>query len=527
MGGEVPRLRQSSPPQPSWGVEALWYTVVVRARRNWPNRSGAPESDSRPPCTGTGSGRQAGAAWDVAHPPARAAPGPGRRHDTAIEGDDDALRLVPARPGGRAVLVLAARVQAAARLAPGYADSVHNHRYHFCTTILCGGYVHQRFDTDVDPESGLVTSATLVRGGRCAAGESGYLLADEFHRIPSALDGTMTLLVKSRPVTPTGACRSTRRPGSATGTCRSSPAWENWRSRDVEQARLRRYHRPTRPPHGHGLGRGRCVCRCDPDGRRCPKHVVAAVRRGSRPVPAPRATTAVPRLAPRELRARQVRGLRAPQRGGRGRRGDRGPGARRQLPGPPQLGGQRGARPADGHAGRGRCAPSRWPSGSTGSSTRPRCAPGTGTSRWRRRRCQRRGHVVQGVPVTPVVLAHRYIEENGVSLRELATKIVGEQRGKHDAGYYFYNAEAAQSYSGWAEANLRLWQCISESLDDDDVSALLETVKGSRRPRRSRGTRRPGLLSPHSPPARRWPSHNVRSRTHSGPHATVTSVSTA
>lgn len=83
---------------------------------------------------------------------------------------------------------------------PGYADSIHNHRYHFCTTILCGGYVHQRFDTDVDPESGLVTAATLVRGGRCDAGESGYLLADEFHRIPSALDGTMTLLVKSRPV---------------------------------------------------------------------------------------------------------------------------------------------------------------------------------------------------------------------------------------------------------------------------------------------------------------------------------------
>ena len=82
----------------------------------------------------------------------------------------------------------------------------------------------------------------------------------------------------------------------------------------------------------------------------------------------------------------------------------------------------------------------------------------------------------KALPVTPVVLAHRYIEENGVSLRELATKIVGEQRGKHDAGYYFYDAEAAQSYSGWAEANLRLWQCISESLDDPTVEQLLAAV---------------------------------------------------
>ena len=34
-------------------------------------------------------------------------------------------------------------------------------------------------------------------------------------------------------------------------------------------------------------------------------------------------------------------------------------------------------------------------------------------------------------------------------------------------------------YTHWAAANLQLWQCIRESLDDDDVSALLETVKGS------------------------------------------------
>lgn len=82
----------------------------------------------------------------------------------------------------------------------------------------------------------------------------------------------------------------------------------------------------------------------------------------------------------------------------------------------------------------------------------------------------------KALPVTPVVLAHRYLAENGVSLRELAEKIVGEQQDVHDDGYYFYNAEAAATYSRWASANLALWQCIKESLDDPTVEQLLEAV---------------------------------------------------
>ena len=82
----------------------------------------------------------------------------------------------------------------------------------------------------------------------------------------------------------------------------------------------------------------------------------------------------------------------------------------------------------------------------------------------------------KALPVTPVVLAHRYLVENGISLRELASKIVGEQVGKKDDGYYFYNPEAAASYTGWAEANLRLWQCIHESLDDPTVEELLAAI---------------------------------------------------
>jgi uncharacterized protein len=82
----------------------------------------------------------------------------------------------------------------------------------------------------------------------------------------------------------------------------------------------------------------------------------------------------------------------------------------------------------------------------------------------------------KALPITPVLLAHRYLAENGVSLRELATKIVGEQRGVHDAGFYFYSQEAAAAYSHWATANLELWQCVMEALDDPSVNDLLAAI---------------------------------------------------
>jgi uncharacterized protein len=82
----------------------------------------------------------------------------------------------------------------------------------------------------------------------------------------------------------------------------------------------------------------------------------------------------------------------------------------------------------------------------------------------------------KALPVTPVVLAPKYLLENGITLRELAHKIVGEQQDKHDDGYYFYDPEAAATYSRWATANLELWQCIVESLDDPCVTTLLSAV---------------------------------------------------
>lgn len=83
---------------------------------------------------------------------------------------------------------------------PGYANSVHNHRYHFCTTLLSGGYLHERFTADVADDT--VRAVTPYSATPCRAGDSGFVLSHEFHRIPHADDGTMTFLVKSRTVAP-------------------------------------------------------------------------------------------------------------------------------------------------------------------------------------------------------------------------------------------------------------------------------------------------------------------------------------
>lgn len=84
----------------------------------------------------------------------------------------------------------------------GYADSVHNHRYHFCTTILSGSYLHERFDAQLGLGGRSVLNTTLLNRTTFSVGAIGSMLAHQFHRIPRAADKTMTFLVKSRPVTP-------------------------------------------------------------------------------------------------------------------------------------------------------------------------------------------------------------------------------------------------------------------------------------------------------------------------------------
>lgn len=84
----------------------------------------------------------------------------------------------------------------------GYADSIHNHRYHFCTTLLAGSYLHERFVARLAADGRSIQDTTLLRSTQAVEGDSGTMLAHEFHRIPKAADDTVTFLVKSRAVNP-------------------------------------------------------------------------------------------------------------------------------------------------------------------------------------------------------------------------------------------------------------------------------------------------------------------------------------
>ena len=78
--------------------------------------------------------------------------------------------------------------------------------------------------------------------------------------------------------------------------------------------------------------------------------------------------------------------------------------------------------------------------------------------------------------MTPVVFSHLYLTENGIGLRELAEKIVKEQLPLMEEGIYFYDSAVRDRYFPWAEANMRLWQEIVDSLGDPDIVDLLREV---------------------------------------------------
>jgi hypothetical protein len=81
-----------------------------------------------------------------------------------------------------------------------YARSIHNHRYDFCTTILSGSYLHERFGVDVT-SAGDVRAVTALAAETVKTGDSLVLQADEYHRVTGFDDATLTLVVKSRPRT--------------------------------------------------------------------------------------------------------------------------------------------------------------------------------------------------------------------------------------------------------------------------------------------------------------------------------------
>ncbi len=83
----------------------------------------------------------------------------------------------------------------------------------------------------------------------------------------------------------------------------------------------------------------------------------------------------------------------------------------------------------------------------------------------------------KALPITPILLAGRYIAENKVDIAKLASKIVHEQQPLFDKDIYFYTDVAKEKYMQWARTNLDLWKNVLKSLDDDDVKDIVQLLR--------------------------------------------------
>jgi hypothetical protein len=84
----------------------------------------------------------------------------------------------------------------AGQRAPGYAESVHNHRYGLTSLVLRGGYTHLRFAVERDDHSSAGVRLIEKHACRLRPGSTYSLSADDFHSVADLVDGTVTVVVQ-------------------------------------------------------------------------------------------------------------------------------------------------------------------------------------------------------------------------------------------------------------------------------------------------------------------------------------------
>lgn len=82
--------------------------------------------------------------------------------------------------------------------------------------------------------------------------------------------------------------------------------------------------------------------------------------------------------------------------------------------------------------------------------------------------------VFKVLPTTPILFASKYLEENNTSLKKLAHKIVSEQKKLLELNIYFYSNLWKEKYLHLAENQIKLWENIESTLEDEDVLEILE-----------------------------------------------------
>lgn len=81
------------------------------------------------------------------------------------------------------------------------------------------------------------------------------------------------------------------------------------------------------------------------------------------------------------------------------------------------------------------------------------------------------------LPFTPILFASKYIEENKIDIKKMASEITSEQNQLLEREIYFYSDIAKEKYLDWAKINLKLWKNVNESLNDPDIAEVLSIAK--------------------------------------------------
>ena len=84
----------------------------------------------------------------------------------------------------------------------------------------------------------------------------------------------------------------------------------------------------------------------------------------------------------------------------------------------------------------------------------------------------------KALPITPILLAPRYLAEAKWPIDKLARKIISEQTPLQREGIYFYSSSAKAKFDKSAQLNLALWIGVIECLEDPDVARLETRLRG-------------------------------------------------
>jgi hypothetical protein len=79
---------------------------------------------------------------------------------------------------------------------PGYAATVHNHRYPFTAIALSGGYTNVQYDIVFDAESLRVDRCDVVGSQDLTSGQTYSMEPDGYHYVDEIEDGTKTLIME-------------------------------------------------------------------------------------------------------------------------------------------------------------------------------------------------------------------------------------------------------------------------------------------------------------------------------------------